>query len=308
MKETRCITLERRRRQWRLLLRCLLIVSASLLLLSVRAQAQGSIFGTVANSDGSTQGAGEISFYGYIDGSDDELRTESVVGAGYDSGNWFDDFQNYQDEAPGLPYAYHFFNLTNSEATLLAESIPNNSFQQENVQLAADVRPDAPQGLAVAARTETGLTLNWTALPDFSYHVYRRAASSQGSFFRVDDPTGDLDNPGVTGGEYVDSDVVGGAEYEYLIIPEAANGDLGIHSAVLSTSVPSYLCGDADGDGLANISDVIYLIQYIFAGGPAPEPPAVADVDCSGMPDISDAVYIIQYIFNSGAAPCADCP
>ncbi len=66
------------------------------------------------------------------------------------------------------------------------------------------------------------------------------------------------------------------------------------------TSVP----GDADGNGTVNISDVVFLINYIFAGGAAPNPLLVGDANCSGGINISDAVYLIQYIFAGGPAPC----
>ena len=67
---------------------------------------------------------------------------------------------------------------------------------------------------------------------------------------------------------------------------------------------PSYYCGDADGNGFVNISDAVYLIAYIFSGGPAPSPLAAGDCDCNGFVNISDAVYLIGYIFGGGPAPC----
>ncbi len=79
----------------------------------------------------------------------------------------------------------------------------------------------------------------------------------------------------------------------------------------LSVSVtiiePPYLCGDADGSEIVNISDAVYLISYIFSGGPAPDPVESGDADCSGIVNISDAVYLISYIFSGGPAPCAGC-
>ena len=69
-----------------------------------------------------------------------------------------------------------------------------------------------------------------------------------------------------------------------------------------------YICGDANGNGAVSISDVVYLIGYIFAGGPAPNPVAAGDANCSGTVSISDAVYLINFIFGGGAAPCASCP
>ncbi len=71
---------------------------------------------------------------------------------------------------------------------------------------------------------------------------------------------------------------------------------------------PPYVCGDADGSLAISISDAVYLINYIFAGGPAPNPLIAGDADCSGGVSISDAVYLINFIFAGGPAPCAACP
>jgi len=70
---------------------------------------------------------------------------------------------------------------------------------------------------------------------------------------------------------------------------------------------PPFICGDADGRGTVDISDAVYLITYIFGGGPAPDPLTAGDPDCSGSVDISDAVYLISFIFSGGPAPCATC-
>ena len=61
--------------------------------------------------------------------------------------------------------------------------------------------------------------------------------------------------------------------------------------------------GDADGSGEVDIDDVVYLIAYIFSGGPAPVPYAAGDADCSGDVDIDDVVYLIAYIFSGGPPP-----
>lgn len=65
----------------------------------------------------------------------------------------------------------------------------------------------------------------------------------------------------------------------------------------------SYVYGDANGDGSVDIDDVVFLINYIFADGPAPEPAESADVNCSGDIDIDDVVYLIAYIFSGGPPP-----
>lgn len=67
---------------------------------------------------------------------------------------------------------------------------------------------------------------------------------------------------------------------------------------------PLYVHGDANYDGIVDISDVVHLIAYIFAGGTEPSPKAAGDADCSGAIDISDVVYLISHIFSGGSAPC----
>jgi len=53
--------------------------------------ALGSIFGLVNNSDLSVPTDHEILFFGFIANTDNEIRVINFVGAGYESGNWFDD-------------------------------------------------------------------------------------------------------------------------------------------------------------------------------------------------------------------------
>ena len=66
------------------------------------------------------------------------------------------------------------------------------------------------------------------------------------------------------------------------------------------------MCGDADGNGIFTISDAVYLINFIFAGGPSPIPICHADADGNAIATISDAVFLINYIFAGGPAP--HCP
>ena len=56
-----------------------------------------------------------------------------------------------------------------------------------------------------------------------------------------------------------------------------------------------------------DIDDPVFLINYIFLFGPAPNPLLKADCDCSGgdVPvDIDDVVHLINYIFYDGPEPC----
>jgi hypothetical protein len=69
--------------------------------------------------------------------------------------------------------------------------------------------------------------------------------------------------------------------------------------------VTEYLRGDPNSDGIKNISDVVYLVNYVFNKGPAPEPWFLGDTNCSGEVTVSDIVYLINYLFKNGKAPCS---
>jgi len=76
----------------------------------------------------------------------------------------------------------------------------------------------------------------------------------------------------------------------------------------LMTFKSDIVCGDADGSGDIDIDDVVYLISYIFSGGPAPFPMVcTGDADGSGGVDIDDVVYLISYIFSGGPEPDQNC-
>jgi len=67
------------------------------------------------------------------------------------------------------------------------------------------------------------------------------------------------------------------------------------------------ICGDTDFNGYVDIDDVVYLIAYIFGGGPAPVNTETGDLDCSDEIDIDDVVYGVAYIFGGGPLPCFNC-
>ena len=73
----------------------------------------------------------------------------------------------------------------------------------------------------------------------------------------------------------------------------------------LVTFDPAILLGDVNLDGQVSVSDIVYLINYLFKGGPAPQIFIVADVNRDGRITVSDVVYLINYLFKGGPAPVA---
>ncbi len=86
---------------------------------------------------------------------------------------------------------------------------------------------------------------------------------------------------------------------KYAYNPDQADSDEdGIGDAC------EYICGDANKDGTVNVSDAVYVINYVFIGGDPPDPMAAGDCNCDGSCNVSDAVWIINYVFVGGNTPC----
>jgi outer membrane protein assembly factor BamB len=66
----------------------------------------------------------------------------------------------------------------------------------------------------------------------------------------------------------------------------------------------SFIRGDANGDSSITISDVVYLINYVYYSGTPPNPQEAGDANCDAVVNILDIVYLINYIFKGGPAPC----
>ena len=69
-----------------------------------------------------------------------------------------------------------------------------------------------------------------------------------------------------------------------------------VHSTVVK-------CGDANADGSLTVSDVVYLVNYLFKGGPVAKPYEAGEANCDGKVTVSDVVYLVNYLFKGGAVP-----
>ncbi len=67
-------------------------------------------------------------------------------------------------------------------------------------------------------------------------------------------------------------------------------------------------CADINNDGTGpDITDLVYLVDYMFQGGPEPPIMCQCDIDGNGVgPDIADLVHLVDYMFQGGPPP-GDC-
>jgi len=62
--------------------------------------------------------------------------------------------------------------------------------------------------------------------------------------------------------------------------------------------------GDVNSDGLVNLEDALYILNYLFKNGPAPSPMEIADVNCDEEVNLGDALYLLNYLFKGSTPPC----
>jgi hypothetical protein len=71
----------------------------------------------------------------------------------------------------------------------------------------------------------------------------------------------------------------------------------------LAPAAMAQIAGDASGDGVVDVGDLIYEINYLFLGGQPPEFYECGDPNTDCKIDIADVVYLLNYLFLGGSDP-----
>ncbi|TFH57911.1 MAG: tandem-95 repeat protein, partial [Candidatus Zixiibacteriota bacterium] len=146
----------------------------------------------------------------------------------------------------------------------------------------------APFWLRAVDPDGTTPTLSVIGTPMVPYNaVFQDSANGRGSF--IWDPTSAQ------------------ADSSYVLRFIASDGLLADTITVRIKAVAA-MRGDANNDGSLDISDVVFLISYIFTNGPAPTTirngnADGSDADGPSAIDVSDVVYLIAFIFAGGPPP-----
>lgn len=61
--------------------------------------------------------------------------------------------------------------------------------------------------------------------------------------------------------------------------------------------------GDADSNGAVNITDGIFILNFLFLGGPSPTCREAANADNDQAVSITDGIYILNFLFLGGPGP-----
>lgn len=62
--------------------------------------------------------------------------------------------------------------------------------------------------------------------------------------------------------------------------------------------------GDTNANSLVNLGDIVYLVNFVFKGGPAPSPICRGDANGSGgAPALPDIIYLVNFVFKGASSP-----
>ncbi len=65
--------------------------------------------------------------------------------------------------------------------------------------------------------------------------------------------------------------------------------------------------GDVNMDEVIDLTDVLFLINYLFKGGTAPDPLRLGDPSADCAVDVTDVLFLINYLYKGGPAPGIGC-
>ncbi len=157
-----------------------------------------------------------------------------------------------------------------------------------------------PISPATGKQALTNVTFDWSGL-GMTGSQYQIVIDDR---FDFSSPEVDLDN--LTEPSYQSTDQLDAGSVYYWKVRAYDGGQWGEYAGPFAVNIKDGICGDLTGNGIVDILDVLFFIDYKFKGGPAPSVPALADCNNDGTVNIMDIIRIISFKFKNGPEPV--CP
>jgi hypothetical protein len=193
--------------------------------------------------------------------------------------------------AEGMYWSLFFIRAGTDNPTVYFDSPVDSGYSLDNLS------PSPPTGLLASHKPAvTRLVWKKSNNEDFDYYTLYRDTSSQFQPSPNNRFAFSIDSV------FTDSTAQLGKPYYYLVSATDFSGNESNHSN--EAMGIRYIIGDANTDGQVSVSDIIYLINYLFRSGSSPRPVEAGNVNCENQVNITDVVYLINYLFKGGKPPC----
>jgi hypothetical protein len=212
----------------------------------------------------------------------------------------------------GIPFNYHLKGLSPCINAGNLDPLYNDSDGSRNDMGACPFSNHAPLSFTLLTPGNTTSVGVSTLRPLFSWDdsvdpdtgdivTYDLVIATDSNFSFVQQVL-NLAAPGYT----LTTDLQWGRQYWWNV--KASDGNGGEIWSPQMFTFRTMTLGDSNNDAIVNVADIVFLINYIFMGGVAPQPLMTADLNCDGRTNIADVVYLINYVFLSGPTPCDGFP
>lgn len=225
------------------------------------------------------------------------------------------------------------YNGSGARIELAGLWLSDSRFQPRGWQFPSGSGIDAGEHLIVWVDSDGGQCPCPSSTPPDSTYC-SRPASEQPCFWRCPDPTDpskgwyhasfslDADRDQI----YIFDDAAGlygkihGAEFEDLptdhslsLIPDGDSRGCWVVSASPTPTEPNvgecpdeeprFIRGDANSDCSVDITDAVYVLNFLFTGGETPQCMDAADTNDTGAVDITDGIFLLGFLFLGTAPP-----
>lgn len=236
---------------------------------------------------------------GYLE-SDGGLETTCWLMWDPDSGEPYANSESLGVMTSGSEFGKELTGFTEGELYYFTAKAKNLAGWASGEELTFLTKPLAPGDLTAEATRCSTIYLTWNKPASADSIIIERNGSS---VWAMGEGTGIYRD---TGAEFEDSGLQALTHYYYQAWSYCTEGDLERYSDEYASTdaVTPFMRGDANADREVGLSDIVYLINYMFNSGPAPDPLEAGDTNCDEEMGLTDIVYLINYLFNGGPSPC----
>jgi hypothetical protein len=192
--------------------------------------------------------------------------------------------------AEGMYWSVFFVRAGTDDPLVYFDSPVDSGYSLDNLS------PSAPVGL-LATHEPAVTKLTWSTIPeaDFDYYTVYRDTLSEFTPEEGNRLGYTIDSV------FSDSTAQLGRTHYYLVCATDFSGNESDPSNEAAGA--RYMAGDANADGVLDLGDVVYLLNYLFKNDDPPKPLEAGDATCDGTVDLGDAIYLLNYLFRGGDPP-----